>query len=699
MFSDLKYKIYRKYNYHTKQSTEYLNIESSFDIETTSTNIDGDKFAFMYLWGFGIGNDNKHLYYGRTWEDLIIFLNNLSNELGLNENRVLVCYVHNLAYEFQFMRKYFEWVEVFSVDDRKPLKALSTLGIEFRDSYMLSGFSLEYTAKNLQKHDVEKLVGDLDYNKVRHTETEITDLELKYLENDVVIVLNYINEQLDIYDKITKIPLTNTGRVREFVKDKCYYSKGKSKYKSSKGKRSNYREIMENLTLEVDEYKKLKMAFMGGFTHANAYYTGKTLEDVHSVDFTSSYPAVILSERFPMGKGFKPSTEEILKNGYDYYLENFNCLIGAVFVNLENKFAHDSYLSESKCKIKGKKLIDNGRVYSADVVSTMITEIDLWIMKKVYSYDELHIKDLTVYPKGYLPKPIIESVLDLYKPKTELKGVAGSEVEYMLSKGMLNSIYGMMVTDIIKDNVTYEEDWGVELVNPAEEIENYNDKMSRFLYYPWGVWITAYARRNLWLGILSLKDDYIYSDTDSIKFFDYEKHEPFFRDYNEWVEQKQIATLDYYNIDTDLLYPKTKQGEVKIAGVWDYEGNYSKFKTLGAKRYLVEEDNELYLTVAGLSKRNGIEHMKEKAGSNSKVFDMFTDDLVIPADKTGKSTHTYIDSEKEYSVTDYLGKTMIVNAKTGVHLEEVEYSLSISDLYMRFFKLAQNGFLLKGVIK
>ena len=699
MFTDLKFKTYSKYNYHTKQSTEYLNIECSFDIETTSTYVDGKKFSFMYLWGFGIGDDGKHLYYGRTWEDLTIFLNNLSNELGLHENRVLVCYVHNLAYEFQFMRKYFDWVNVFSVDDRKPLKAVSTLGIEFRDSYMLSGFSLSNTAKNLQKHEIKKLDGDLDYSKVRHHETGITELELQYLENDVVIVLNYINEQLDIYGKITKIPLTNTGRVREFVKDNCYYSKGKSKYKSSKGKRSNYREIMENLTLKVDEYQKLKMAFMGGFTHANAYYTGKTLENVHSVDFTSSYPAVILSEQFPMGKGFKPTQEEILKNGYDYYLNNFNCLIGVVFVNLENQFAHDSYLSESKCKIRGEKLIDNGRVFKAEMVSTMITEVDLWIMKKVYSYDSIHIKDLTVYPKAYLPKPIIESVLDLYQDKTTLKGVSGSEVEYMLSKGMLNSVYGMMVTDIVKDDVIYEDDWGIEAVDPAEEIKNYNEKVSRFLYYPWGVWITAYARRNLWLGILSLKDDYIYSDTDSIKFFDYEKHKPFFREYNEWVEQKQLATLNHYNIDTNLLYPKTIKGDVKVAGLWDYEGNYSRFKTLGAKRYLVEEDGELYLTVAGLSKRNGIEYMKEVSGDNSKVFEMFTDELVIPADRTGKSTHTYIDSEHEFPITDYAGNTVTVNAKSGVHLEQVEYSLNVNDLYMKFFKLAQQGYLLKGAIK
>ena len=44
MFRDLKYKIYRKYNYHAKKSTEYLNIECSFDIETTSTIINDDKF-------------------------------------------------------------------------------------------------------------------------------------------------------------------------------------------------------------------------------------------------------------------------------------------------------------------------------------------------------------------------------------------------------------------------------------------------------------------------------------------------------------------------------------------------------------------------------------------------------------------------------------------------------------------------------
>lgn len=700
MFSDLEYTTNRKYNYHTKQSTEYLNIPCSFDIETTSTYVNGGKFSSMYLWGFGLGSKGEHMYYGRTWEELEILLKIISNELGLHSNRILVCYVHNLGYEFQFMRKHYDWVNVFSVDERKPLKATCTLGIEFRDSYILSGYSLSKTAENLNNHKIEKLIGDLDYSKIRHQKTPITDLELKYLENDVLIILYYITEQLDIYNgKIQDIPLTNTGRVREFVKNKCYYTKNKSKYKSSKGKSRNYREIMENLTLTYNEYLKLKQSFMGGYTHANAYYTNKILYNVHSVDFTSSYPSVMLSEKFPMGKGFTPTRSDILKNGYDYYLNKFCCNIGIVISGLRNKFIHDSYLSENKCSIKGERLINNGRIYKADYISTYITDVDYWIIKKCYDYDSIEIKDLTCYPKGYLPKPIIESVLELYQNKTVLKGVQGKEVEYLLSKGMLNSVYGMMVTDIVRDNIIYDGDWGLEPTDKLEEIDNYNNKRSRFLFYAWGVWVTAYARRNLWLGILHMKEDYIYSDTDSIKFFNKDKHLKFFEEYNQWVEMKQIHTLKHYNLDTQLLYPKTKKGETKLSGVWDYEGMYTRFKTLGAKRYLYEQDRELYLTVAGLSKRNGVEYMKNYNNNDyEKVFDFFNDDMIIPKEYTGKNTHTYIDEEKTYSITDYLGNTEIVNSKSGIHLESAEYNLSISDFYIDFYKNLQKGQIFKGAL-
>lgn len=692
------YKTYRKYNFHTKKSIEYINIESGFDIETTSVKINDDKFSFMYLWAFGLGGNGEFLIHGRTWEEFKELINFLSNELNLSLNRRLVVYVHNLGYEFQFMRKYFKWFDVFSVDERKPIKATIEQGIEFRDSYILSGYNLKKTAENLQFHTIKKLVGDLDYSLVRHDETLITDDEMEYMKNDVLIILYYINEQLMQYENITKIPLTNTGRVREYVKKNCYFDKGETTYKSSKSKKKNYRFLMNNLTLEPDEYYKLKWAFMGGFTHANAYYTNKTLENVNSIDFTSSYPAVMLSEKFPMGKGFKPTKEEILKKGYDYYLNNFCCLIGLGIKGLENKFYQESYLSVSKCKTSGAKTVNNGRIYNADVITTYITDVDYWILKRCYSWEDLRIFDLICYPRNYLPKSIFESILELYKNKTTLKGVKGKETEYLLSKGMLNSVYGMTVTDIVRDEIIYNEEWSTKQVNNDEEIEKYNSKKSRFLFYPWGVWVTAYARRNLWSGIFAINEDYIYSDTDSIKFLNLEKHKKYIDDYNKIIEKKLIDALNYHNLDTNLLYPKTQENKVKLIGVWDYEGLYSKFKTLGAKRYLVEQDENLFLTVAGLGKSNGVKYMKEQCKNNSEVFKMFDNNLKIPAEKTGKMTHTYIDVEKEFTITDYQGNTKKIKSLSSIHLEPCEFSLSLTDFYIKFYNMLQNGELWKGAI-
>ncbi|NMA75466.1 MAG: hypothetical protein GX963_15245, partial [Bacteroidales bacterium] len=286
---------------NTNKKVEYLNLEVAFDIEATSTYINPDeKFAFMYLWTIGF-KDSNYIYHGRTWGEFQELIQALSKFFNLSPSKRLVIYVHNLGYEFQFMRKYFEWEEVFSVDLRKPIKAVTTSGIEFRCSYILAGFSLERLAKNLVSHKVEKLVGDLDYSLVRHSETVLTLKELDYAINDVVIVLNYITEQLEYYGDMNRIPMTNTGRVRRFVRDRCYYTNNNHK-KSSRGKYQRYRRLMEDLTLTPEVYKMLVRAFMGGFTHANANYVGKVLEDVTSIDFNSSYPAVMLAEQFPMSK-------------------------------------------------------------------------------------------------------------------------------------------------------------------------------------------------------------------------------------------------------------------------------------------------------------------------------------------------------------------------------------------------------------
>ena len=678
----------------TNKKKTYINLECAFDIETTSTYIGEDKMAFMYLWTMGIG-DGEQVIHGRTWDGFLKVCEDLSSYFNLGGDRILICYVHNLSFEFQFMRKYFEWLEVFSIDERKPIKALSSLGIEFRDSYILSSFSLSRLANNLINHKIKKLEGDLDYEKIRHYETEITQEELQYAINDVVIILNYINEQIALYGDITKIPLTNTGRVRQYVRHNCYYT-SKSHSKSSKGKYNRYRNLMRDLELTEDVYNMCKRAFMGGFTHANANHMGKVIEDVTSIDFSSSYPSVMLSELFPMSRGI--ATIFTKDKDFNWYRQNFALIFDIKFINIRSKISFENYISESKCFELKDPIINNGRVHSAEVLATTITDVDFNIIENAYEWDSMQVANVYRFYRGYLPKPIIESVIKLYEDKTVLKNVEGKEVEYMVSKGMLNSVYGMCVTDIVRDEIIYEDDWNVELANSKEQIEKYNKSKTRFLYYPWGVWITAYARRNLWLGIMTMKEDYIYSDTDSIKFKNYDKYIPFIERYNSNVLKKLKRMCEYYQIDFNKLSPKTKDGVVKPIGVWELDGVYSRFKTLGAKRYLVEYENgEMEMTVAGLSKSNGIKYLKQISKDNTEVFESFNDEMYIPADYTGKMTHTYIDTIHEFSIIDYRGIEADVTVESSVHLEKADFTLSISRQYIEFINNLMKGYIYRGL--
>lgn len=698
--NDINIDIVSKFDNYSKTVKKYFNVESAFDIETSSVMLENEqKFAFMYEWTFGI-KDKNFICYGRTWEEFKDLCRQLQEYFLLDSEHILVVYVHNLSYEFQFMRKYFNWLDVFAVDERKPVKALCSYGIEFRDSYILSGYSLEKLAENLVSHNIKKLVGDLDYNLTRTHITELTENELAYCNNDVEIVLAYINEQIEQYGSITKIPMTNTGRVRNFVKDKCYFTE-KNHRKSSKGKYQRYKELMNELTLTTGEYTMLKRCFMGGFTHASMLYSGKLLHDVASIDFTSSYPYVMLSEKFPMSKPEKanPTKEQFLKWVND---DNVGLMFVVRFKGLQSKLSFETYLSESKCDVLENPIINNGRVFKADTVQTTITDIDFKILYKCYTWDSIEIANVHKFYMQYLPKPILLAIVELYEKKTTLKDVSGKEVEYLVNKGMLNSVYGMCVTDIVRDNISYKDDWQlekytIEMMN--EQIEKYNNSSNRFLYYPWGVWVTAYARKNLWNGILEIGIDYVYSDTDSVKFLNYEKHKEYINRYNLDVERKLKKMCKFRQIEFERLKPKTIKGVEKMIGVWDFEGIYTHFKTLGAKRYLVrsKKDEKLHLTVAGLSKQNGVEYMLRICNNDyEKVFANFNDDLYIPENETGKHTHTYIDDPITSMITDYQNNVVEVTALSGVHLSPCEFTLSISQQYSKFLHDLRNGYLFTG---
>ena len=615
---------------------------------------------------------------GRTWEEFIKVIDFLSDWYGTHLEKRLIIYVHNLAFEFQFIKQLFKWEKVFALNPRKPVQAVTLNGIEFRCSYILSGYNLAKLGEQLHTYKVKKLIGDLDYSLIRNNETPLSEKELQYCLNDVLVVVAYIQELIEQWKYIYNIPLTKTGFVRNLSRNYCFYG--------GLDKRNNdtyhkYRKFIRGLELDADTYSQLKRAFSGGFTHANAWYVDTVVKNVHSFDETSAYPYTMLSEEFPMSSPEKITIKS--KEDFVYNMKNYCCLFDIEIWKVQSTVQYDNYISESHCRNLQKAEINNGRVVSAEHLCMTVVDQDFLIIRKMYKWKKMRIYNFRRFKKDYLPTNFVKSILDMYEKKTTLKDVEGKEVEYLQSKENLNSLYGMCVTDICRDEIEYSEgQWKKDKPDIIEAIDKNNKSTRRFLYYAWGVWVTAYARYNLFLAINELKDDYVYSDTDSVKFINIENHINFFRKYNKKVVKKLEYSMMSHGISIERTRPKNIKGVPKQIGIWDYEGMYTKFKTLGAKRYMVEKDNNISITVSGLNKKIAVPYLLDKYGED--IFQHFTNDLYVPAKYTGKMTHTYIDYLQEGELTDYLGHTAHYKEMSSIHLEEADYSLSISEAYAKY---------------
>ena len=668
----------------THRKKQYYNIPCGFDIETTSTYINGEKVAFMYVW---VLNINGTSIIGRTWEEFEHCINTIHETLYTSTDRIFVIYVHNLGFEFSFIGCRFVWEKVFSIDTRKPIYARTVDGIEFRCSYLLSGYSLAKVADNLQTFKIKKLVGDLDYYKVRHSETPISQKEMRYVINDGRIVVAYIAEEIERNGNIAKIPLTKTGYVRLECRRKCFSKSHRERHGS------RYRNRIKRMVLTLEEYDVLKAAFAGGFTHANPFYTNKILHNVKSFDFTSSYPTVMIAEKFPMSAGEK--IENVSRETFDESINNYCCIFVARFTNLHSKIMFDNPISSSKCYELKNGVLNNGRLVSADSFIIAMTNVDYMTYKEFYTWEKMEISTFYRYRAGYLPKEFVDAILTFYEDKTKLKGVDGKESEYLHSKENVNSCYGMCVTDILRDIITFSESelWGVSNVNRAEEIERYNKNPQRFLFYPWGIFVTAYARRNLFTGILECGTDYIYADTDSIKILNYEKHAKYFERYNKNISKRLEMACKYHGFDVERVRPKTIKGVEKPLGVWDDEtatGAYPVFKTLGAKRYMYLQDGKLHITLAGSNKKKTAEYLQKTYGKYY-AFYKFDNNICVPKNYSGRTSSCYIDKETSGKVTDYLGNVGNYHELTSVHVEQTEYNLSISTQYLQYFLGIQEG--------
>ena len=659
--------------YYTEYDSTYDKDENTiytFDIETSSilflngdvissdkydelTDSDKDKcikIGFMYIWMLGI-NDN--VFYGRTWEELRIFLGKLNK-------RKKDIFIHNLSFEFQFLSGNFKLINVFARKERKVIKCdMEEYNITFRCTYYMTNVALSKLT-DVYNLPVEKKSGDLDYTLVRNSKTPLTAKELLYCEYDCLVIYYYIKQELSSYKKFDKIPNTLTGRVRKELQARVL-------------KDYNYRsKVQKSINTDPHIYNLLIDCFAGGYTHANWLYVNEVIKDVTSWDFTSSYPFVMLVEKYP-STVFKKCNVSNIKS---ILFDDFAYIINIEFNNIKSNY-FNNIISKSKAYYIENGIYDNGKIVSATTLKIVINEIDLKIIQEFYTFDNYNILEIYYANKSYLPYKLLDFILDKYYNKTAYKNVAGKEYLYSIEKSKFNSLYGMCVTNTIKDECVYNayEKWTTKKLNNSDILDKLNTERKKgFLSFAYGVWVTSYARYNL-LSNVKLLDEYvIYCDTDSIKLSNgYDIN--VIHNYNKSVDDKISRVANFYDIDIKRFTPIDCDGIPHKIGLFDNDGEYLYFKTLGAKKYcyIDKAKKELHITVAGVPKK-GVAALKNDINN-------FNDNLFFNASDTGKKQIFYNDEQPTLKVIDYLGNVDIIKEKKGICLMPCSYKLSKSLVY------------------
>lgn len=571
--------------------------------------------------------------YGHKPSDLVECIDKMHKTMPGDKT---IIYIHNTSFDWVFCRKFMfrKWGtpdKQLNTKSHYPLFITFNNGITFKDSLILAQRGIEKWANDL-KVEHRKAVGSWDYDKIRNQSDDFDGEELHYIENDTLAGVECLDEtRKALHKRIYSMPFTATGIPREAIR--------------KIGAENHARDLFKRIVPEFVIQCILEDVYHGGYTHANRHYISRTVKgEIICLDFASSYPFCMVSERFPMerfaplNKTVKP--EFILKNAEKYA---FIFKLVMTKVRLKDDKIPMPTLQMSKSKTVNA-IEDNGRILAASYLEINLNEVDLSVIMDAYECEkggEMICMNVYYSQKDYLPRWFTDYVFECYIDKCKLKD--GDPVLYSIAKAKLNSLYGMCCQKPVK--LLIEEDYltGEYEVNkdtPPEELyEKYVKKYTSILPYQWGCWVTSFAFKNLHdLGKCVASDGvWLYSDTDSCystKWDDAKVHV-----YN--MEARRKLKANGY----DVVKYKGKEfwlGEASLDGV------YSEFRTAGAKRYAVryalderndaEDRGKLKITVAGVPKKKGVLCLKDNIENFKKNF-------VFDGETTGKLQHTYFFEE------------------------------------------------------
>lgn len=416
--------------------------------------------------------------------------------------------------------------------------------VVFQDSLKLLNFSVDEIAKSFDL-PIRKLT--LDYDAKREIGHELTEHEIDYIRNDVEIMARAMEIMYD--RKMNK--MTIGACALDSFKKMC---KGFSKY-------------FPQLSIEVDA--DIRKSYKGGFTYLSPKYREKETGAGLVLDINSMYPAMMTQRELPYGLP-EPFEGKYEHDGcYPLYVQKFTCIfdlkpdkIPSIQLKNNVSFIPNEYLESS-----------NG-----EIVSMTLTNPDLELFFEQYNVEVVSWDGGWKFKKM---KGLFTSYINYWTEQKIKAKQEGNRPQYLLSKLMLNNLYGKLAT-----NPRGRQKRPVLDTNGNTAYAFLEPEERKPLYIPAATFITSYARKYIietsqlirdWSEKHKGFDAYCYSDTDSIHTL---------LDDDDLAALSELIDIDPYRL-----------------GAWDCEAHFTRGKYLRQKCYIEEIDGEIHSTIAGLPKK------------------------------------------------------------------------------------------------
>lgn len=375
--------------------------------------------------------------------------------------------------------------------------------IEIYNSYLLMPYSLKRIGESFKtKH--KKL--EMEYRGVRYANCPVSEEELRYIKNDVLVLKEALNIMFD------------AGHTRMSIGSCCLYE---FKHMRSYDQRL-YPDVYGIEVPEGIPYKTagdyIHKSYYGGWTHLKKGEENKIHRNGFTIDANSLYPSVMHSKsgnRYPVGQPtfFTKEIPKFLNDKRYYYFVRINCsfrlkpnylpfiqiknsLYYRSTVNLETSDIYDYRYHKYYTHIQTENGIEPIRV------NLTLTCVDF------KRFLEFYYVDYEVLDGCYFATEIgifDEYIEHYYKQKEVSKGAKREE-----AKLFLNNLYGQMAKSPDSSyKVAYLDDKGRVKYNLVKESKKKPG------YIPIGSAITSYARDTTIRVAQRNYEGFIYADTDS----------------------------------------------------------------------------------------------------------------------------------------------------------------------------------------